>query len=308
MPRVENGVNLDLPPGFSSRPATVADARAILELIATCEVDADGVAEVDEHDITVAFGRHGFDPGLDTQLVFEDGQLVGWADLYRWRGEGDVRPTHRGRGIGAALLEWIELRAQAVGCAEVGQTKTDANLRARDLFLARGYEPSWVSWVIRIAFDERPPAPEPIPGIEIRPYRPSDAREVHLVVDTAFSEWPGRDPEPFEVWASDDLVHPEFAPEISPLAFDGDELVGVILAADYPELGEGWITQLATKASHRRRGIGQALLRTTFGWFFERGRRVVGVSTDSRTGALGLYERVGMCVQRQYTRYTKRLG
>jgi mycothiol synthase len=308
MPRVENGVNLDLPPGFASRPAIAADASAIFELIATCEVDADGVAEVDEHDVTVEFGRRGFDPGLDTQLVFEDGDLVGWADLYRGRGNGDVRPTHRFRGIGTALLEWIERRAQELGHAEVGQTKTDANLGARDLFLARGYEPSYVSWIIRIAFDEPPSAPEPIPGIEIRPYRPSDARDVHRVVDTAFSEWPGRDPEPYEVWASGDLVHPEFAPEISPLAFDGAELVGVILASDYPELGEGWIMQLATKASHRRRGIGQALLRTAFGWFFERGRRVAGVSTDSRTGALGLYERVGMRVQRQYTRYTKRLG
>jgi mycothiol synthase len=308
MPRLEDGVNLDLPPGLTSRPATAADAKAILELIATCEIDADGVAEVEEDDIIVAFGRLGFDPGLDTQLAFEDGELVGWADLYRSRGEGDVRPTHRLRGIGTALLEWIERRAQALGDAEVGQTKTDANLGARDLFLARGYEPSWVSWVIRIAFDERPPAPDPIHGIEIRPYRPSDARDVHRVVDTAFSEWPGRDPEPYEVWASGDLVHPKFAPEISPLAFEGDELVGVLLAFDFPDLSEGWIGQLATKASHRRRGIGRALLRTTFGWLFERGRRIAGVSTDSRTGALGLYERVGMSVQRQYTRYTKRLG
>ena len=163
MPGVEDGVNLDLPPGLTSRPATAADARAILELIATCEVDADGVAEVEEHDITVAFGRRAFDPVLDTQLVFEDGELVGWADLYRSRGEGDVRPTHRSRGIGTALLEWMERRAQS-------------------------------------------------------------------------------------------------------------------------------------------------LLRTSFGWFFERGRRVAGVSTDSRTGALGVYERGGMRVQRQYTRYTKRLG
>ena len=308
MPGVEDGVNLDLPPGLTSRPATAAEAKAIFELIATCEGDADGVAEVDEHDITVAFGRRGFDPGLDTQLVFEDGDLVGWADLHRSRGEGDVRPTHRSRGIGTALLEWMERRARSLGNTDVGQTKTDANLGARDLFLARGYEPSWASWILRIALDEPPPAPEPIHGIEIRRFQPSDARDAHRVVDTGFSEWRGRDPEPFEVWASDDLAHPKFAPEISPLAFDRDELVGVLLAFDYPELSEGWITQLATKASNRRRGIGRALLRTSFGWFFERGRRVAGVSTDTRTGALGLYEKVGMRVQRQYTRYTKRLG
>ena len=307
MPRLENGVSLDLPPGLSSRPATTADSKAIFELSATCEVDADGIAEIDEHDITAVFGRGGFDPALDTQLVFEDGELVGWAELYRRRGEGDVRPTHRSRGIGTALLEWIERRAQVRGDIEVGQTKTDANLGARDLFLARGYEPSWTSWIIRIAFDEPPPAPQSIDGIEIRPFQPSDAHDVHRVVDTAFSEWPGRDPEPYEVWASD-LVHPKFAPEISPLAFDGDELVGAILVFDYPERSEGWIMQLATKATHRRRGIAQALLGTAFGWFFERGRRVAGVSTDSRTGALGLYEKVGMRVVRQYTRYTKRLG
>ena len=74
---------------------------------------------------------------------------------------------------------------------------------------------------------------------------------------------------------------------------------------DFPE--EGWIEQLATKATHRRRGIAQALLRTAFGGFYERGRRMAGVSTDSRTGALGLYEKVGMRVVRQYTRYRKRL-
>lgn len=300
-------MTIELADGLTARPATAADADAIFELVAACELDADGVAEVDEHDITVGFGRHGFDPTLDSLLVFERDELVACAEIYRGRGEGDVRPSHRGRGIGSALLGWIERRARDLASTEVGQTKTEANLGARDLFLARGYEVSWVSWIIRIAFDEPPPAPEPIHGIEIRPYQPSDARDVHRVVDTAFSEWPGRDPVPYEVWASDDLVHPKFAPEISPLAFDGDELVGVILAFDYPELSEGWIMQLATKASHRRRGIGQALLRTTFGWFFERGRRVAGVSTDSRTGALGLYERVGMHVERQYTRYSKHL-
>jgi ribosomal protein S18 acetylase RimI-like enzyme len=308
MPRVEDGVNLDLPPGLTSRPATAADVRAIVDLIATCEVDADGVAEVDEHDLTVAFGRHGFDLGLDTVLVFDGDELIAWADLYRWRAEGDVRLSHRGRGIGSELLRWIEARARALGDGEVGQTKTDANDDARELFLANGYEPDRTSWIIRIDLHE-PPTPPVVPaGISIRPYDAADAAAVHLVMDAAFSEWEGRDPEPFEVWASHVLVHPRFAPEISPLAFDGNELVGVAIALDYPELDEGWIQQLSTKATHRHRGIAQALLRTSFGSFFERGRRIAGVSTDSRTGALGLYEKVGMHVERQYTRYAKRLS
>jgi mycothiol synthase len=301
-------MNLELPAGFTSRAGSPADAKAILELVATCETDADGVAEVDEHDMTVMFGRHGFDPELDTVLILDHELLVGWATLYRGRSEGDVRPAHRGRGIGSALVSWIETRARMHGEPAVGQTKTDANIGARDLFLANGYERSFTSWIIRIELNEPPIPPTVPPGISIRPYRDSDARQVHRVIDAAFSEWEGRSPEPYDVWASDVLVHPAFAPEMSPLAFEGHELVGAVITFDYPEHDEGWIMQLATKATHRRRGIAQSLIRTAFGWFHARGRRIAGVSTDSRTGALGLYEKVGMRVVRQYTRYRKSLA
>lgn len=301
-------MTIELPDGLIARPATPDDARSIYELVAACELADDGATEIGEDDITVGFGRHGFDPMLDSLLVFERDELIAAAEIYRGRGEADVRPSHRDRGVGAALLGWIERRATELASTEVGQSKTDADTAARDLFLANGYEPSWTSWMIRMRLDEPPPPPEVPPGIAIRAYRASDAREVHRVIDAAFTEWEGRDPEPFEVWASQVLVYPGFRPELSPLAFDGEELVGVVLAYDFPELGEGWIQQLATKATHRRRGIAQALLRTSFGWFHEAGRRVAGVATDSRTGALGLYEKVGMHVERQYTRYRKHLN
>ena len=289
-----------------ARPLTRQDTAAIFDIVAACELEDDGVVEADPENFE-AFDRLGFDPAIDAVIAFDGDQPVAWAELYRQRAEADVRPSHRGRGIGAALLDWIEARARTFGDAHVGQTKTDANAGARDLFLSRGFEPTWTSWIIRIELD-RPPAPPRIPlGITIRPYRSADDREVHRVMDAAFSEWPGRDPEPFEVWAPQVLTHAAFAPDLSPLAFDGENLVGVVLSYDYSDHGEGWIQQLATAATHRRRGIAQALLHTAFGWFHDRGRRTVGVSTDSRTGAVGLYEKVGMRVVRQYTRYTKHL-
>ena len=298
-------MSLNLPPGLTSRPVTAADVPAIIELIAACELDADGVAEVDEGDLS--FERPGFDEDVDTMLVFDHDELVAWAELYRSRAEADVRPSHRRRGIGSTLLQWSEDRGYALGGAGISQTKTDANAGARELFLANGYEPGWTSWLIRMTLDEAPPAPEPPEGISIRHYRESDARDVHRLIDAAFCEWPGREPEPYEVWVSMITAHQAFSPELSPLAFDGEQLVGAVVAHDYPEADEGWISQLATKATHRRRGIAQALLRTAFAGFRERGRTTAGVSTDSRTGALGLYEKVGMRVVRQYTRYTKRL-
>ena len=306
MRRVEDVVKL--PNGLSARPGTPDDAEAIFDVISAAETVDHHVVEADLDDVVVGFERTGFDPAHDLVLVFDGDEAVAWAELYRQRAEADVRPSHRGRGIGTALFGWIEGRARELGDADVGQTKTDANTGARDLFLANGYEPTFTSWILRISLEEPPDPPEPIEGISIRTFRDEDTRAVHEMVDPAFSEWPGREPESFEVWAPQVFAHPAFAPDLSPLAFDGDELVGAVISYDVPDAGEGWVHQLATKATHRHRGIARALLRTAFGAFRERGRRVAGLSTDSRTGALGLYEKVGMRVVRQYTRYTKRLS
>ena len=83
--------------------------------------------------------------------------------------------------------------------------------------------------------------------------------------------------------------------------------IGAVMSLDYASTDEGWIHQLATQATHRHRGIARALLRTAFRTFAERGKRHCGLSTDSRTGALTLYEHVGMSVRSSYTRYTKPL-
>jgi hypothetical protein len=49
-------------------------------------------------------------------------------------------------------------------------------------------------------------------------------------------------------------------------------------------------------------------LHEAFRAFQERGKAGCGLGTDSRTGALTLYKRVGMSVRSSYTRYTKVLA
>ncbi len=133
-----------------------------------------------------------------------------------------------------------------------------------------------------------------------------DDEQVFRLTDDAFNEWPDREePWSYEDWRTLVIERPSFAAEASPLAFDGDEIVGAALCFDVP--GEGWVQQLATKATHRHRGIARALLQHAFGGFHARGKTVCGLNTDSRTGALGLYEKVGMRVRRSYTRYSKQL-
>ncbi|HEX9122294.1 MAG TPA: GNAT family N-acetyltransferase [Actinomycetota bacterium] len=299
---------IELPGGMTQRPPTVADVAAITELIAACEEHDDGVAEIDPEDLDMAFGRVGWDPSTDGILVFDGEVPVAWAEVYRDRAEADVRPSHRGRGLGVALLAWTEDRGRELGLGELGQTKTAANTGARELFSSNGYRRAWESWILRIELDEPPPAPIVPDGVSIRTYDSArDERMVHRVWEDAISAARGREPDPLDVWASQSIAHAAFAPELSKVALDGERVVGALLAYDFPDASEVWIGQVATAASHRRQGIAGALLRTVFAASREIGRERCGLSTDSWTGARRLYERNGMRVVRTYARWAKAL-
>jgi predicted N-acetyltransferase YhbS len=185
---------------------------------------------------------------------------------------------------------------------------TDANQRARQLFDSAGYTIHHVSWILRMMLVDAPPDVTIPPGIRIRPYGPDDAWAAFNVIEDAFNEWPDRSPTDFAGWSAHVLEHPSFAPSLSRLAFDGDQLVGVALADAYEGQEEGWVQQVATRASHRRRGIARALLQSVFAAYHATGRRAVGLSTGSQMGALAAYERIGMRIRRSYTAWERKLG
>jgi predicted N-acetyltransferase YhbS len=298
---------LVLPGRVTARAAVVGDVPAITALVAACETVNDGVAEIHPNDVSILFDPERPDPG--EIVVVEDGSaVVAWAHCSGERAEADVHPEWQGLGIGMSLLAWTEARARAAGRSRVRQTVTDANIAAASLFRASGYASAGASWILQQGLGDEPPAVEIPDGITIRPYRPSDARAVHRLIDDAFNEWPGREPVDFEHWAPHVIRHGSFAPDLSRLAFDGEELVGAALGFAYEGGDEGWIQQLATKSTHRHRGIARALLQSAFAGFHAAGWRACGLSTDSRTGALTLYERVGMRVRRSYTWWVKPLA
>ena len=59
--------------------------------------------------------------------------------------------------------------------------------------------------------------------------------------------------------------------------------------------------QLAVERSHRGKGLAQALLSDAFGRAREHGATRSELSTDSRTGALDLYLKLGMEVTQVWT-------
>jgi len=302
--------NLHLPDGYHARPLTPEDAQAVTDLVAATELDVDGEVEIDLTDVQGDWERPSFDLTTMAIGVERDGTLVAFAEQFRGRAEGHVHPEHRGRGLGSALALWTEAAARAKGRRLVGQTVSDAHTSARTLLEGLGYEHGWTSWLLRINLDhivESPSLPE---GYILRDWRPDeDDRALFEVVDTAFEEWSDREGHAFEDWAVSMLGHPAVAPSTTPVVEHAGQIVGAAIGMDYgPAIDEGWVQQLAVAKEHRRLGLGRALLHESFRRFRDRGKAQAGLSTDSRTGALRLYEQVGMAVDRSYTHWSTQLG
>jgi mycothiol synthase len=297
---------LTLPDGYAARPATIDDVDAIAELVGACELHDDGEREIDLADVEAFFRQPSFDPSRDAVLVLAGGDLAAGADLSRGRITVDVHPAHRDRGLGTALAGWAEGRATGRGDVRVRQMVTDADLAAAALLSRRGYERTGSAWILRIDLDrDRDPVPPP-DGVRVRAYGgANDDAEAYRVIEDAFSAFPDRQPHAFEDWRAELVEHAEFDPTRSAIAESAGRVVGAAMVLDYGR--EGWIEHLAVDAGHRGRGIGSALLSWVFARLHEDGVPACGLSTNSDTGALSLYERVGMRVRRSFTSWGKDL-
>jgi mycothiol synthase len=296
-----------LPSGFSSRPPVPHDLDEVADLVSAAELADLGEAMATKDDIAATWAQPNFDLASNALIIETGGRIVAAAETFRTRAEVNIHPAMRGLGLGSWLLHWIEERGRANGESRTRQTKLDRDVQAAAMLRQHGYEVGYLSWVLEIAFEEKPSEPRPPEGILIRAFVPGqDDREVHRVIEDAFNEWPNREPTAFEDWQAMIPLRQDFDPGLLDVAVEGDRIVGACVGLDYPGEG-GWIQQLAVQASHRRRGIARALIQRAFCTAWERGKRTCGVSTDSRTGALGLYERAGMDVKMTATNFMKEL-
>lgn len=297
-----------LPPGYWSRPLGYDDIAAVFALETIGETFDDGTPEVDLGDIESDWRRPDFSPAMMSTGVFHDGDLVAYATVFQGRAEALVHPRHRGRGLGKAVALWTWRLAQDEGRDRVGQTISENEHDAEALFRNLGYEPTHTSWILRIGRPDTVGCPALPPGYHFRPYRPGqDDRAVFDLIDNAFNEWrgPGSESMGFENWAVCTLHG--IPSDLVVVVEHEDRLVAVAIGRDYGADAEGWIEQVAVEHGHRGQELGRAVLEQGFRRFWDKGRSSCGLSTDSRTGALSLYEHVGMSVRKSYTRWTKRI-
>jgi mycothiol synthase len=294
--------------GLTTAPLTPVDGPAVARVWRACEIHDDGEALFTEDDFVATCKRPSTDLRRDSVGVRDDGELVALALLH---GERDafagVLPSHRGRGIGSWLLRWTQDAARAAGRQQTRQKLSDNAHDARALLEADGYERSYEDWVFDIELQREPDAPLLPAGYAIRDFvRARDDRAVHRVLEDAFGELPEVDRWSFEDWAAETLERPGFAPEHVGTVVHGDAIVGASVLIVEGDLL--WVAQLAVEREHRRRGLAHALLAHAFGVAWRAGLGHAGLSTDSRTGARGLYEHVGMRVKRTAWEYAKQLG
>jgi GNAT superfamily N-acetyltransferase len=138
------------------------------------------------------------------------------------------------------------------------------------------------------------PGPPP-PGIDIGGVDPAvDLPAIHGLLERAFADDPGDQPEPYGRWVEELEAGPSYDPTLWLMARDRGVPVGVLIASRGDD--GGWVDWVAVLDSHRGRGIAAALLRRTFAGFASRGLRRVLLNVDAEnvTGATAVYERVGM--------------
>ena len=286
-----------LPAGLAVRPLRPADAAAVTAVMAAQELADTGEVYIEEADIVADWSRPSFDLEASTVGVFEGDELVGYAEVsLADRGDAAVRPDRRGRGIGTWLAGWMQDLARHRGDAAVGMP-VPAGSAGETLLRSLGYRERWTSWTLELpgtAVIPDRPLPE---GYAVRAATAADYRAAYTVVEDAFLEWSDRQRQSLEDFSAQVMGRQGFAPWMFRVVTDpSGAVVGAAVILLAQDGVEGYVERLAVRRDQRRRGLAQALLVDAFAQARGQGATKSALSTDSRTGALSLYEKVGMVV------------
>ena len=302
-----------LPAPYAARRPTHGDAEAIFELVDAADQDLLGRPDSTLAEIHELMDMPRSPLARDHWLVEEGSKAVGWACVMDERGTArvdvdvyvhprlpDTDRTAVRDALFTAVLDRLGERALAfqdggltavVGCV-VGDAEYETALAARGFVARRRFS--------RMRIDLTPdrPFPSAPPGVELERFdRDTDWEEWHAVLEASFAEHWGHEATSLQAYR--DWIDAMDQPEIDRWRFarvDGRR-AGVCQAGGrYAEQGGGWIHNLGVLREARGRGVGRYLLEHALASYAADGRTWagLGVDTENVTGALRLYESVGM--------------
>ncbi len=307
-----------------------ADYEPMADLIAAA-MTADGVpyqptATNLQIDMEANDGGNRFD---DVVLVEVDGRLVAQTSVERmvrddvpmYRLEGEVHPDFRRRGIGTWLFGWAVERARTRAEREdpgVAVKLTawieDAAVGSRALVTRAGFEPVRYFYLMtRTGLDDIPDAPLP-DGLEIRPVTEAHRRAILEAENEAFRDHWGHH-EMTESTYTTTFSRPELDTDLWVVAWDGDQIAGVVQNWIWPEENErlgvkrGWLEHISVRRPWRRRGLARAITAASLVRLREVGmdEGILGVDSENANGALELYEGLGFRQESRAAAYRRDL-
>jgi mycothiol synthase len=292
--------------------AVAADAAAVTGVVVALESSLYGQSTFSQTDLEEEWSE--LDLGRDAGVVRDGDRIVGYGVVPErgelWRAEGYVHSDAFGQGIGTLIATALEEEAVRGGARRIQNAVLEADSAAGRLLESLGYGAVRVFRELRIELKAPPPVPEWPDGLRVFGFDPErDAVEFHAAHEEAFADhWEHRRRD-FESWSKSHLGSERFDPTLWCIVRAGEKIAaGTICTGD--TYGGGWVHALFTRRPWRRQGVGAALLSDSFGRFWERGERCVGLGVDaaSDTGAFRLYERAGMAPALGWVVYEKELG
>jgi mycothiol synthase len=282
-----------------SRPARRDDLSAVVDLFCAYDLAFRGGVDTDATDLTDDWDAEGFDFATSTLVLEDDGRLVGYATVVEEYADA-MTPRDR-TDLLPHLLDWVEAHP-----AQLEHYVPDPDRERNALMAERGWLPARRFWRMRLDHEVPPPAPVWPADVTVRAYeRPRDDEAVHALITTSFREIGGQHERTLQAWRGFLLDTDRFDAELYLVAEAAGEVVGAALSQPLEEYG--FVRQLAVAPSQRGRGVGLALLHECFARHSARGMpaTVLGVDAGNPTGALRLYEKAGMRVAEQFTRWDR---
>ncbi|MFE6177185.1 GNAT family N-acetyltransferase [Streptomyces sp. NPDC056464] len=294
---------------YALRPAGLADAPAVTELLNDIDRIEIGRPETDLHTVEADLKRPDIALDRDSWLVFDGDRLVAYGLL--WDESGSERvdvdhyvlPDHQ--RAGELIFDALEARslekAQANGAARAvvhlhlntEPTLDTGLIEKRGWHVVRRYHV--LQRPLDAAADHLPELP---PGVRLRPCaEEADRARVHALYQSSFAAHFDFQRRTYDQWLHDvdaDVL------DWSLVWIVGTEDLGdagFLISRDDRE-AMGWIRSIGVLREARGSGLGGLLLRHAFAAFAARGRDTVGLGVDTAnsTGAPALYARHGMAV------------
>lgn len=312
-----------LPADLLIRSARRDDAQAISAINVLYEVAETGSGDSTAAQVCEVWDDEQLDLATNSRVVTTaSGQLIGYTGVAGTsRGvfldvHTTVHPDYKQLPILSYLLRFANERAPYVADAYPHYPRrlyTYSFSAERSAHLVQdGYTIEVSDYQMERHLDTTPPvAPQPLPGVTIRPFiQGQEEHAVYAVIAESFPDIDGKPYRAYEDWyESIFLRRSSFDPSMLYVAVADEQIVGVVCCRTYPEEQGGYVWQFGMRRAWRRRGIARQLLLTVFNEFYRRGLYHIQLEVDSqnKTGAQELYASLGLHKRTQVDFVTKAL-